>query len=211
MPLIGAGDQGWPPEQMIESTLRAAVSWIHRGLPLKLLKIVVRSEVVATLAHEKFVELRRRHEEGLKKDEGLGSGMNEKRTGSPLSYDVFLSYCHDDSETASAVKRELEALRPQIRIFFDRTTLRTGASWLMQVAESLDNARRVAAVYTPNYWASPACKDEFTAALARQFDTGDCSFPCTSSARESHISFGISSTLIVAKATRGDSLRPVLN
>ena len=42
----------------------------------------------------------------------------------------------------------------------------------MQVAESLDNARRVAAIYTPEYWTSPSCKDEFAAALARQNDTG---------------------------------------
>lgn len=174
MPLIGAGDQEWPPGQMTELILRAAVSWIHRGLPLKLLKIVVHSEAVATLAHEKFVELRRVHdEEALKKDKELTPGASEMRKGTRPSYDVFLSYCHDDLETAGAVKRKLEALRPGIRIFFDRTTLKAGASWLMQVAESLDNARRVAAVYTPHYWTSPSCKDEFTAALARQNDTGE--------------------------------------
>lgn len=43
----------------------------------------------------------------------------------------------------------------------------------MQVAESLDSARRVAALYAPHYWSSPSCKDEFAAALARQNDTGD--------------------------------------
>jgi TIR domain len=43
----------------------------------------------------------------------------------------------------------------------------------MQIAESLDSAHRVAALYTPHYWSSPACKDEFTAALARQNDIGD--------------------------------------
>jgi hypothetical protein len=43
----------------------------------------------------------------------------------------------------------------------------------MQIAESLDNARRVAALYTPHYWSSPSCKDEFAAALTRQNDTGE--------------------------------------
>ena len=43
----------------------------------------------------------------------------------------------------------------------------------MQVAESLDSAQRVVALYTPHYWSSPSCKDEFAAALARQNDTGD--------------------------------------
>ena len=42
----------------------------------------------------------------------------------------------------------------------------------MQVAESLDNARRVVAFFTPHYWDSTICKDEFTAALTRQHDTG---------------------------------------
>ena len=174
MPLIGAGDQGWPPEQIIGSVLSAAVSWIHRGLPLNLLKIVVHSQAVASLALEKFVELRRGYEEEeLKNGKELKSGVSERRAGTEPSYDVFLSYCHEDCEAARAVKQGLEALRPGVRIFFDQTTLKAGASWLMQVAESLDNARRVAALFTPHYWTSPSCKDEFAAALARQNDTGN--------------------------------------
>jgi hypothetical protein len=43
----------------------------------------------------------------------------------------------------------------------------------MQVAESLDNAQRVAALYTPHYWSSPSCKDEFAAAFTRQNDSGN--------------------------------------
>jgi hypothetical protein len=172
MPLIGAGDQGWPPGQMMESILRTAASWIHRGLPLKVLKIVIHSKASAAAAGNKFSEIRSEYENGeSEKSKDLTSSEHQKRA--QLSYDVFLSYCHEDADPASTVRQQLETLRPGLRIFYDRTALKTGVSWLMQVAESLDNARRVAALYTPQYWNSPSCKDEFTAALARQNDTGE--------------------------------------
>ncbi len=171
MPLIGCGDQGWRPEEMMESILRAAVAWIKRGLPLRLLKIVVYSKETSSIAYDRFVTARSGYEAADRQALIVPTqrAFREPRS----SYDVFLSYCHEDRETASMVKEKLEKLRPGLRIFFDRTSLNVGASWLMQIAESLDGARRVAALYTPNYWSSPACKDEFAAALARQNDTGD--------------------------------------
>jgi hypothetical protein len=198
MPLIGAGDQGWPPEKTVESILRAAVSWIQRGLPLRLLKIVVHSQAHSRIALEGFSSIRRELGE-QKRERTLGfipavnsqeqepraeprqepqaeprqEPQAEPRQEPQAGYDVFLSYCHEDSETATIVKEELERLRPGVRIFFDRATLQAGASWLLQIAESLDGSRRVAALYTPHYWGSSYCKDEFTAALARQNDTRD--------------------------------------
>jgi hypothetical protein len=171
MPIIGAGDQGCSPGEMMDSILRAAVSWIQRGLPLRLLKIVAQSQASSEVAHRQFVAIRNEYEVGQRtgfRTEKIG----QERESRP-SYDVFLSYCHEDEATAATIKQSVEQLRPGVRIFFDRTALRAGASWLMQVAESLDNANRVVALYTPHYWSSPSCKDEFAAALARQNDTGD--------------------------------------
>jgi hypothetical protein len=59
-----------------------------------------------------------------------------------------------------------------MRVFYDRTALQPGASWLWQVAESLDSARRVVALFTPEYWSSNYCKDECCASFIRQTDTG---------------------------------------
>jgi len=171
MPLIGTGDQGFPPGLMIESILQAAVGWIRRGLPLRLLKIVVFSEAAAKLAQDRFDGVRGQSPApapGPKKEQSSVAG-GRTDTG----FDLFLSYCHLDSQAAQKILDSLRTISPTSRVFFDRTSLRTGGSWLMQIADSLDAARRVVALYTPEYWKSNYCKDEFTAALTRQNDTGE--------------------------------------
>lgn len=167
MPVMGAGDQGWPVAQMLESILNTAVSWINRGLPLRILKIVVRSEVAAIKALEKFREVRDRQSEKHAARATMGP---LERAGH--EYDIFMSYSHKDLGAARAVVKEVLRLCPKARVFHDKENIRSGESWLMQIAESLDNSKRVAALYTPTYWTSPYCRDEFTAALARQNDTG---------------------------------------
>jgi hypothetical protein len=164
MPLIGAGDQGYPADVMLDSILKAAISWLHRGLPLRLLKIVVRSPAAVALATRRFAAL---HD----KDQLPKVPAQVERQ--PSGCDVFLSYSHTDQETAKVIVNSLQARgKPGFQIFFDQANIKKGASWLLQVAEFLDAARSVVALYTPQYWKSPNCKDEFTAALARQNDTG---------------------------------------
>jgi hypothetical protein len=59
MPLIGAGDQGYPADRVLESILNAAVSWFKRGLPIRVLKIVAYAEDTAALAKKKFLDMKR--------------------------------------------------------------------------------------------------------------------------------------------------------
>ena len=165
MPLIGTGDQGFAPGLVVESLFPAAVGWLHRGLPLRLLKIVVYSGTAAKLARDKFDAIQAH-------SPSSESRMPEKEQ-STGGIDLFLSYCHEDSPAAKRILDSILSMRPATRIFYDRTSLRTGSSWLMQIAESLDTSRRVVALYTPNYWKSNYCKDEFTAAITRQNDTGE--------------------------------------
>ena len=165
MPLIGAGDQGYPSDQIMKSILRAAVFWFRRGLNLRVLKIVAYSDKVAAVAQKAFLETKQ-----------LASSREFHALDTPANspkdlFDVFLSYAHEDLAAAQSVVKLIEAHSPGARIFFDRQDLAPGASWLLNIAESLDASRWVAPLYTPNYWNSKYCKDEFAAALIRQNDT----------------------------------------
>jgi hypothetical protein len=173
MPLIGAGDQGYPAEQVLESILRSAVSWFKRGLPIKVLKIVVYSDKVATEARKKFLELKNQETLTRKPPGSAISGMDVAATSASSACDIFLSYSHEDLNAARCISEALHRSNPNMQIFFDKTALVPGGSWLTQIAESLDSARRVVVLYTPDYWASKYCKDEFSAAYIRQNDTGE--------------------------------------
>ena len=88
-------------------------------------------------------------------------------------YDLFLSYSHNDSALADyTVSRLRSASGSKCRIFQDKTELREGATWLMKVADALDQSSRVIALYSPSYWASSNCQMEFLAAFTRQVDCG---------------------------------------
>lgn len=153
MPLIGAGDQGYDAGQMLESILKAAVSWLRRGMPIELIKIVAYSAEAAEQAKQRFVSLR---------DSDFGASQSSRQ------WDVFLSYSHQDSSVARHINQSLVSARQGIRVFCDRPALLPGSSWLMQIAEAIDSAHCVVALYTPSYWESVPCRDELTAAYVRQ-------------------------------------------
>jgi hypothetical protein len=165
MPIIGVGDQRYAIEQMLPVILRSAVGWLKRGLAVRELRIVVRSDAVET-AQRLFNTARDAGQDDSRILEIVGA------VPVAASCDVFLSYSHQDAALALAAHDVIKAVKPDARIFFDRATLAPGDSWLMQIAEALDAARRVLALYTPNYWSSRFCRDEFVAAFTRQQDTG---------------------------------------
>ncbi len=174
MPLIGTGDHGWPPGEMLSIIVETAVAWIERGLPLKLLKIVVYGDSDAHDAAETFSAVKRQHTAASQPTVQKGTSLRPPSA----SYDVFISYAHEDTDMASYVARELYALAPEARIFYDQTSLKEGTHWLLEVANTLDSSRRVLALYSPSYWSSTICQLEFCAAYARQNDTReDVLFP----------------------------------
>jgi len=166
MSLIGTGDMGRPAEEMLTATLQAAVGWIGRGLPLRVLKIVVKGDEAAKNARAAFVAFRDRHQTSK-----IPPARAKDETSSP-EYDVFMSYSRRQEEMARFAVAELSNRAAHLRVFYDRTNLRAGQSWLDQISEVLDSSRRVVAMYSPEYWASENCKDEFLGAYARQKDTG---------------------------------------
>jgi len=169
MPIIGAGDQGYPVEQMLPAILRPAAGWLTRGLMISELRIVVRPDVVE-LAQRLF-ERARGPIARTASDRSAAEPPDAEAT-TLQGCDVFISYSHKDLVLAQAANDAIKSVKPDARIFFDRTTLPPGDSWLMRIAESLDAAQHVLALYTPDYWSSRPCKDEFVAAFTRQQDTG---------------------------------------
>jgi TIR domain len=171
MPLIGAGDQGYPADQILNAILKAALSWFGRGLDVRVLKIVVHSPQGSLQAKKAFLEAKQadidssvRHLKDVSK--------HPEKAGASRKHDIFISYAHENLEAALAICKQLEKIAPHLRIFIDRKTLHTGTSWLLDIAESLDEAQLIVALYTPQYWASTFCKDEFMAAWIRQTDEG---------------------------------------
>jgi hypothetical protein len=184
VPLIGAGNQRYSPEKMLEAILRAAVGWIERGLPLQLLKIVTYRDDTAQSALRAFTSFKNQHQ--------MPAGHVFLETSVPPTadqpevfstpasasyatdqYDVFLSYAREDKDMASYIAQRLKELSPSVRIFHDQISLKEGSTWLLQIAEALDTSRRVIALYSENYWLSKNCQMEFLAAFTRQNDTGE--------------------------------------
>jgi len=153
LPLIGAGDQGYAVEQILESILTAAVSWLRRGMPIDVLKIVAYEDEAASRAKKRFIELKE---------------ADSVRRKDARHWDVFLSYSKPDSSAVEHIHRTLTSARSSIRVFRDKNALKPGSSWLMQIADAIDASHCVLALYTPSYWDSVPCKDELTAAYVRQ-------------------------------------------
>lgn len=90
MPLIGTGDQAFLPKEMLEEILRATVSWIERGLPLQILKIVAYRDHTARDALATFTSFKNQHQTSTEQVSPPAS------VPSAPQYDVFLSYAHED-------------------------------------------------------------------------------------------------------------------
>jgi hypothetical protein len=166
MPVVSTGNAGVPLPVMFEALFEAAADWMTHGLPLQRLKIV-------TLARERALELKgafailKRHRE---------------RQIAPVrprpQYDVFVSYCHADTDVAMIVVDELYQQQPGIRIFIDRTELEPGVAWQQKLYQSIDSARKVLTLYSPAYLASKACQEEYNIAqVLHQRSEGSVLFP----------------------------------
>lgn len=172
MPLIGAGNQGFPADVMMASILKAAAAWLKRGLRIDVLKIVIYSDNELELAIRQFGLAQKSAEEKEGPSREAPAARDEAAPRA-AECDIFISYCHKDMEAAEALASQLEASVEKPRIFFDKRSIAPSSGWLLRIAESIDKARRVVALLTPNYWSSTYCKEEFMAALTRQYDSGE--------------------------------------
>jgi hypothetical protein len=118
---------------MLGAILRAAVNWMERGLPLKLLKIVIYSEGTARDLMETFIASKNQHR----------TETDEAPPVSALStdtqYDLFLSYAHEEADAAYYMVHRIKEYSRAVRIFHDKVSIREGSTWLMQIAYALDS------------------------------------------------------------------------
>lgn len=159
MSLVATGGQKVPLADILEPLLNAAVHWLNVGLPVDVLKIVEYSELKAAELKGAFSILKRQ----LKT-------VRQEWTSS-YKYDAFISYSHANTDEVLTIVEELQALKPDIRIFFDRKNLNTGMAWQEELYEALDDCNKVIAVYSPTYLKSKVCKEEFNIALFRHRDS----------------------------------------
>lgn len=189
MPLIGAGDQGLPVEQVVPSIVEAAVRWIELGLPLRHLEIVVRDQAAAEVASAAFEQIladRPAPELSELLDDDVAEAdfvlpdsapsaetktfsSKTRATGPSVEtarYDVFVSYSHHDAQAAEAVAEALRARNR--RVFLDRTELEPGVIWQQRIFESLDACDTIVPLLSPRYLESAFCIEEFHIALIRR-------------------------------------------
>lgn len=167
MPLVASGDQEVPASAMLPALVEAAAHWMAIGLPLKRLKIVEYSAEKAAELQQEFAHLKERYS-----PETL-EGKTDSRDDDAFEHDIFVSYSHENQSEASSIVHELQHLRPDLRIFFDRLNLNVGHAWQQEIFEALDSCRRVLAIYSPSYITSKVCREEFNIAWARSRDSDE--------------------------------------
>jgi hypothetical protein len=89
-----------------------------------------------------------------------------------LTFDVFISYSWLDRAPVDHFAEALQAAAPGLKIFLDRSVLRTGVAWQQEIYQALDRCRKVIALYSDNYLASKMCQEEYNIArlLHRESD-----------------------------------------
>lgn len=83
-----------------------------------------------------------------------------------FDHDVFLSYSSGDRAWAERLHDLLKAERPRCRIFFDRQSLRAGEQWEERIRSSLERAKHLVLLWSPNARESQWVTYEFHTFLA---------------------------------------------
>jgi hypothetical protein len=165
LPIVAAGDQRNSLAVMTEALLDASLHWLRAGMPIDVVKVVVRGNAAAETAARIFQEKTRAFQEpgkSVHQDPLDGEGNKTPE------YDVFISYARSDEEAAAHLYRTLTS--HGARVFIDRFEINTGASWQQRIFDALDNSKTAVSLYSPEFVHSKVCKEEFNIAWARQRD-----------------------------------------
>jgi len=82
-------------------------------------------------------------------------------------FDVFLSYADEDRDAAERLANFLRSEIAGIRIFDYRLSIDIGKSWQQEIDDAIESCNKIVALMSPNYFASPECKEELMIARLR--------------------------------------------
>jgi hypothetical protein len=192
MPIIATGYQQVPLQKILPAVLEAAYFWLHNGLPLKCIKLVVHSDERASealLIFNQFkkeiaeVEMLRKGEQEntsslwkkiknrFSKKEGLPK-INEQPAAAATTknYDYFLSYAHVHAKEIQHFVDELKKKNSKLNIFYDKESIPPGGLWIKQISAAIQKADKVLIFLSPAYDNSMVCWDEFQCAKLMEYN-----------------------------------------
>jgi hypothetical protein len=195
MPIIATGYQRISIQTILPALLQAAYFWLHNGLPIKVLKLVVHRAEQAAEALPVFNKFK----EGLKlvktaqnsqtppaKNqttiwEKIKNKLVKKAVYKPTTqineiqwqktgYDYFLSYAHVHAKDVQYFVNELKAKKNDLSIFYDKDSITPGSLWIQQISAAIQKADKVLIFLSPDYDKSPVCWDEFQCAKLMEYN-----------------------------------------
>lgn len=132
----------------------------------------LRDRLLAVSRHEEretvealFARLERETPHG--RESGRGPVPGDRSS----SYDVFISYAHEQDAEVRVLVQELERQHPSFRVFYDRRSIPVGGQWMKLISDAVHGARAFIAVLSPDYTASPVCWDEFQCAKLKEYSS----------------------------------------
>ncbi|XP_070564247.1 uncharacterized protein [Ptychodera flava] len=98
------------------------------------------------------------------------STKKTKKTWDDMKYDIFISYCHKNSQQVKKLRNKLSELDSNLKIFFDTDELKTGTAWQETLYQAIDGSRCMIACVSKDYLQSQVCQEEYNLALAKHLD-----------------------------------------
>lgn len=156
MPLVATGNQGEPPQKMLEALIDASTHWLANGLAVDKIMIVLFDSPNSRVLCETFAAARKK----LADTEMGGESPS-------FLYDLFVSYSHRNAGEVNDLVQEIKARKPSVRVFMDCMALHPGSAWQQHIFEAIDQSRKFLCAFSPDYLASKVCKEEYNIALFR--------------------------------------------
>jgi TIR domain/MTH538 TIR-like domain (DUF1863) len=157
LPLLATGQQQWNKHVMLNALVGAAAEWMRRGLPLKELRIVLSKQENPDELQNAFARIRNK----------LSNQARLPLQPTPRQFDVFISYSSKDVTVKNMLMTEMRKVGKHLNIFDFKNEIDLGQSYQSEIDRSIENARMVACILSPNYFASSECMEELHMARLR--------------------------------------------